>query len=156
MSQEINTALQLATHQAAARALTPVEAFLALPLAELRRVEIEDYRAAFAAGVITLLKTLVLRHGTPDGPNAAQVVTLQGQHQVIVLTLAKDNALTVQVGAHLVCDDRQPGGERYVPGRWVIACLEYLRDAETAQAAQAAREIETAKLTLAQHLSANV
>lgn len=88
----------------------------------------DDYLSAQSQGVIKFLRLYILSL-VPSGHwyNEAEGLTAE---------VGTDGTLFIKVNGTVVCDDRLPGQERFIAGRWLEAICEKYKQSELEQARQ--------------------
>ncbi|HMV87636.1 MAG TPA: hypothetical protein PLD20_05680 [Blastocatellia bacterium] len=98
-----------------------------MSLEELRSLQQEWYFRAAQNNVLMLLQVLICMAGKADFDNSRHTWT---EGNIEAIYEAAGNSLVIRVAGALVCDNRNPGQEIFVPGEWLKTAIRTLDHVE--------------------------
>lgn len=124
-----------------------------MPLDELKALQREWYSQAVLHNVLMLLQVLVCQAGKMDWDNSRQMWT---HDKIEAIFDPNAGSLFIKADGVLVCDNRSPGNEIFVPGEWLKTAMRALDRVELEKQRRAETQDRAARNDLITLLGANV
>lgn len=121
-------AIGAATALVATKRSRNLAALARLSANEAQNIARNDYLSAQSQGVIKFLRLFILSL-VPSGRWSSEM-------DGVTAEVGADGTLFIKVNGTIVCDDRLPGQERFIAGRWLEAVCEKYKQSELELARQ--------------------
>lgn len=124
-----------------------------MPLDELKSLQREWYSQAVLHNVLMLLQVLVCQAGKMDWDNSRQIWM---DDKIEAHFYPDSGSLVIKADGALVCDNRNPGQEIFVPGEWLKTAMRALDRVELEKQRRTETQDRAARNDLITLLGANV